>query len=178
MADQRHQAIHHRAREDRAVILVDGNSLFKAASVMQIEIDYEKLLRFLVGDRKLMQALFYTGANPGNQKQMAFLRWMRNHGYRVVQKELTQAPDGSRSADLSVEIAIDLLRMAELTETIVLVTQDEQLLYAAQTIVRNGVLLELVGLRNLSSEHLVNLADRFIDLALIQSSIQRRPASL
>jgi uncharacterized LabA/DUF88 family protein len=173
MADQLHQAIHHRARDHRAVILVDGNSLFKAASHMQIEIDYEKLMRVLIGDRKLMQALFYTGANPGNQKQMAFLRWMRNHGYRVVQKELTQAPDGSRSADLSVEIAIDLLRMAELTETIVLVTQDEQLTYAAETIVRNGVILELVGLRSLSHERLVDLADRFIDLTAIQTLIQR-----
>jgi uncharacterized LabA/DUF88 family protein len=173
MADQRYQAIHHRAREHWAVILVDGNSLFKAASLMQIEIDYEKLLRFLAGDRKLMKALFYTGANPGNQKQMAFLRWMRNHGYRVVQKELTQAPDGSRSADLSVEIAIDLLRMAELTETIVLVTQDEQLTYAAETVVRNGVVLELVGLRSLSHERLINLADRFIDLTAIQTLIQR-----
>jgi uncharacterized LabA/DUF88 family protein len=173
MADQRHQAIHDRARSHRAVILVDGNSLFKAASHMQIEIDYEKLLRVLVGDRKLMQALFYTGANPGNQKQMAFLRWMRNHGYRVVQKELTQAPDGSRSADLTVEIAVDLLRLAELAETIVLVTQDEHLTYAAETVVRNGVILELVGLRSLSRERLVNLADRFIDLTAIQTLVQR-----
>jgi uncharacterized LabA/DUF88 family protein len=173
MADQRYQAIHHRARDHRVVILVDGNSLFKAASVMQIEIDYEKLLRVLVGDRKLMQALFYTGANPGNQKQMAFLRWMRNHGYRVVQKELTQAPDGSRSAALNVEIAIDLLRLAELTETIVLVTQDEQLAYAAETVIRSGTVLELVGLRNLSGERLVNLADCFIDLATIQTLIRR-----
>jgi uncharacterized LabA/DUF88 family protein len=141
---------------------------------MRIEIDYEKLMRVLISDRQLMQALFYTGANPGNQKQMAFLRWMRNHGYRVVQKELTQAPDGSRSADLTVEIAIDLLRMAELAETIILVTQDEQLTYAAETVVRHGVVLELVGLRNLSSERLVNLADRFIDLTAIQPLIQRQ----
>jgi uncharacterized LabA/DUF88 family protein len=173
MADQRHQAIHHRARSHRAAVLVDGNSLFKAASHMQIEIDYEKLLRVLVSDRKLIQAFFYTGANPGNQKQMAFLRWMRSHGYRVVQKELTQAPDGSRSADLRVEIAVDLLRLAELTETIVLVTQDEHLTYAAETVVRNGVVLELVGLRSLSHERLVNLADRFIDLTAIQTLIQR-----
>jgi uncharacterized LabA/DUF88 family protein len=173
MADQRYQAIHQRARDPRVVILVDGNSLFKAASVMQIEIDYEKLLQVLVGDRQQLQALFYTGANPGNQKQMAFLRWMRNHGYRVVQKELTQAPDGTRTAELGVEIAIDLLRMAELTETIILVSQDEQLAYAAETVVRKGVILELVGLRSLSSDRLVNLADRFIDLAVIKHSIQR-----
>ncbi len=173
MADQHHAVDRYIVRENRAVVLVDGNSLFRAASTMQIEIDYEKLLQVLVQDKKLVQAFFYTGASPGNQKQMAFLRWMRNHGYRVVQKELTQAPDGSRSADLSVEMAIDLLRVAELAETIILVSQDDHLSYAAETIIRSGVLLEVVGLRSLSSDRLMNIADQFIDLAKIQRLIQR-----
>jgi uncharacterized LabA/DUF88 family protein len=173
MADQRHAVERYMVRENRVVVLVDGNSLFKAASVMQIEIDYEKLLQTLVQDKKLVQAFFYTGASLGNQKQMAFLRWMRNHGYRVVHKELTLATDGSRSADLSVEIAVDLLRVAELAETIILVSQDDHLSYAVETVTRSGVLVEVVGLRSLSGDRLMNLADQFIDLAKIQRLIQR-----
>jgi uncharacterized LabA/DUF88 family protein len=161
---------------DRAVILIDGGSLFRSASHLNIEIDYEKLLPCLLQGRELLRAHFYTGFSPGNLKQAAFLRWMRNHGYRVIQKELTVSSDGTRYADMGVEIAIDMLQFSAIphqVNVLVLVTQDVDLVYALERITYTGVRLEVVGVRSIVHQSLINLADYFVDLELLKEQIRK-----
>jgi uncharacterized LabA/DUF88 family protein len=161
---------------DRVVILIDGGSLFRAANHLNLEIDYEKLLPCLLQGRQLLRAQFYTGFSPGNLKQAAFLRWMRNHSYRVIQKELMVNSDGTRYADLSVEIAIDLLQFATYAQGVngvILVSQDTDLLYALEKVLHTGVRLEIVGARSIMSQALIDLADIFMDLEMIQEQIRK-----
>jgi uncharacterized LabA/DUF88 family protein len=155
------------------VVLIDGASLFSSAAELEFEVDYAKLLKVLTQNRRLLQAIFYTGVSSGNQRQQAFLHWMQNHGYRVVSKELTVSPDGSRRADLYVEIAIDMVIFSAQSEVIVLVSHNEHLAYAMNAAGNHGVQIELVGLRHWVNPELMNLSDRFIDLAGIRSQIQR-----
>ncbi len=174
-------------RRDRVVILIDGGSLFRAATQLSLEVDYEKLLPCLVRGRELVRAHFYTGYSPGNLKQAAFLKWMQNHGYRVVQKELTVNSDGSRRANLGVEIAIDMLQFAQIplakternipVNVIVLVSHNKDLSYVAEKISTQGIQLEIVGLKSLIQDSLLNYADRFIDLEEIQAVIRKNPSS-
>ncbi len=174
-------------RSDRVVILIDGGSLFRAATHLSLEVDYEKLLPCLIRGRELLRAHFYTGYSPGNLKQTAFLKWMQNNGYRVLQKELTVDSDGSRKANLGVEIAIDMLQFAQasLTKThrniavnvIVLVSHNKDLSYVAEKVSTQGVQLEIVGLKSLIQDSLLNYADRFIDLEHIQDQIRKNPST-
>ncbi len=174
-------------RSDRVVILIDGGSLFRAATHLSLEVDYEKLLPCLVRGRELIRAHFYTGYSPGNLKQTAFLKWMQNHGYRVLQKELTVNPDGSRKANLGVEIAIDMLQFAQVPvakmernnpiNVIVLVSHNKDLGYVAEKISTQGIQLEIVGLKSLIQDSLMNYADRFIDLEEIQEVIRKNSSS-
>jgi uncharacterized LabA/DUF88 family protein len=172
---------------DRVVILIDGGSLFRAATQLGIEVNYEKLLPCLLRGRNLIRAHFYTGYSPGNLKQAAFLKWMQNNGYRVLQKELTVNPDGSRRANLGVEIAIDMLQFVQANLTslgkdssigvIVLVSHNSDLAYVAEKIATQGMQLEIVSLKSLVQETLLNYADRFIDLETIQDEIRKKPHS-
>jgi uncharacterized LabA/DUF88 family protein len=162
---------------DGMVLLVDGASLFSAAASLGFEVDYLKLLSRLSEGRRLIQAYFYTGISSGNLRQQAFLHWMQNHGYRVVAKELSSAPDGTRGADLTVEIAIDLLVLADHCGIISVICHNPNLVYAMNAISRKGVQVELIGLRQLVSEPLMNLCDRFIDLAVLQPDITRSQSS-
>ncbi|MER3434885.1 MAG: NYN domain-containing protein [Leptolyngbya sp. ERB_1_1] len=155
------------------VVLIDGASLFVSAAALEFEVDYAKLLRVLTRERHLRQALFYTGVSSGNQRQQAFLHWMQTHSYHVVSKELTTAPDGSKSADLSVELAIDMVLFASQCDAIVLVSHNENLAYAINAAGNHGAQIELVGLRHWITPELMNLADRFVDLEMIRSQIQR-----
>src|SRR5882724_2535223 len=93
----------------RVAVFIDGNNLFHAARFHNIDIDYNKLLRVLLGDGRLLRAFFYTGVDVGAERQQGFLLWMRRNGFRVVQKELKTFYDGTRKANLDVEIAVDML---------------------------------------------------------------------
>jgi uncharacterized LabA/DUF88 family protein len=158
---------------ERVVILVDGSNLFYAASALGVEIDYTKLLQCLTQNRQLVRAYFYTAFDRNNEKQQGFLRWMRRNGYRVVAKDLVQLPDGSRKANVEVEIAIDMLSLAEHCDTVILISGDGDLAYAVNATAYKGVRIEVVSLFSMTHDDLINVADRYIDLATLQPAIQK-----
>ncbi len=163
------------ALEDRGrvAIFIDGSNLFYAALQLGIEIDYTKLLRRLTGNSRLLRAFFYTGVDRTNEKQQGFLLWMRRNGYRVISKELVQLPDGSKKANLDVEIAVDMMALIGSYDTAVLVSGDGDLAYAVDAASYRGVRVEVVSLRSMTSDHLINVADRYIDLESIRDDIQK-----
>lgn len=158
---------------ERLVIFIDGSNLFYAAMQLKLEIDYSKLLQCLTRNRRLMRAYFYTGVDRFNEKQQGFLLWMRRNGYRVVTKDLMQYPDGSKHANLDVEIAVDMLALAPYCDSAVLLSGDGDLAYVVNAIAYQGVKVEVVGLSSMTSETLINVADRYTDLATLQPVIQR-----
>ncbi|KAM3101144.1 NYN domain-containing protein [Phormidesmis sp. 146-12] len=158
---------------DRVVILVDGSNLFYAASQLNLEIDYARLLAYLTKNRRLVRAYFYTGVDRSNEKQQGFLHWMRRNGYRVVTKDLIQLPDGSKKANLDIEIAIDMLTLAAHCDTMILLSGDGDLTYAVNQISYQGVQIEVVSLRSMTNDTLINVADSYIDLETIRQDIQR-----
>ena len=121
-----------RLNRGRVAIFIDGANLFYAALQLGIEIDYTKLLVRLTAGSKLLRSFFYTGVDRTNEKQQGFLLWMRRNGYRVVTKELVQLPDGSKKANLDVEIAVDMMTLAGSYDTAVLVSGDGDLAYACR----------------------------------------------
>ncbi len=157
----------------RVAIFIDGSNLFYAALQLGIEIDYTKLLHRLVDNSRLLRAFFYTGVDRTNEKQQGFLLWMRRNGYRVVSKDLVQLPDGSKKANLDVEIAVDMMALAGSYDTAILVSGDGDLAYAVDAASYRGVRVEVVSLRSMTSDHLINVADRYIDLETIKEEIQK-----
>jgi uncharacterized LabA/DUF88 family protein len=168
-----HHALDGNLNRGRVAIFVDGSNLFYAALHLGIEIDYAKLLCHLIGDARLLRAFFYTGTDRTNEKQQGFLLWMRRNGYRVVTKELVQLPDGSKKANLDVEIAVDMMTLAAHFDTAILVSGDGDLAYAVNAIAYRGVRTEVVSLRSMTSDSLINVADSYLDLDSIKQTIQK-----
>jgi uncharacterized LabA/DUF88 family protein len=169
----RHSYDLNRFDRGRIVVFIDGSNLFYAALQLRIEIDYVKLLHQLSMNGHLLHAFFYTGVDPTNDKQHGFLWWMRCNGYRVITKALLQLPDGSRKGNLDVEIAVDMMKLAAHCDTAVLVSGDGDFAYAVQSIGYQGARVEVVGLRSMTSDSLINAADAYIDLADIKGDIQK-----
>jgi uncharacterized LabA/DUF88 family protein len=159
----------------RVAIFVDGSNLFYAALQLNIEIDYTKLLARLTGGSRLLRSFFYTGVDRTNEKQQGFLLWMRRNGYRVIAKDLVQLPDGSKKANLDVEIAVDMMALVGSYDTAVLVSGDGDLAYAVDAVSYRGVRVEVVSLRSMTSDSLINVSDRYIDLEHVKEEIQKTP---
>ena len=157
----------------RVAVFIDGNNLFHAARFHNIDIDYNKLLRILLGDGRLLRAFFYTGVDAGAERQQGFLLWMRRNGFRVVQKELKTFYDGTRKANLDVEIAVDMLSLAGRYDTAVLVSGDEDFVYAINAVAYKGCRVEVAGFRSNTAPRLIDVADFFIDLGDIAELIRK-----
>src|SRR6478736_6632415 len=164
----------------RVAVFIDGNNLFHAARFHNIDIDYNKLLRVLLGDGRLLRAFFYTGVDVGAERQQGFLLWMRRNGYRVVEKELKTYADGTKKANLDVEIAVDMLSLADKYDTAILVSGDEDFAYAVDKVAYKGARVEIAGFRSNTSPRLIDVADRFIELDAIIPEICKsdRPYSV
>ena len=158
--------------QERVAIFIDGSNLLSAITHLNIRIDYTKLLHYLAKKRKLLRAYFYTSVDSTNRKQQHFLLRMRHSGYHVVAKELIQRSDGSRKANLEVEIAIDMLTLAKDCDTFVLLSEEEELTYAVNAVSYQGVRVELVSLGLTSSDSLLNVADCYNNLEEVKQNIQ------
>lgn len=161
----------------RVAIFIDGSNLFYAALQLGVEIDYTKLLHRLTAGSRLLRSFFYTGVDRTNEKQQGFLLWMRRNGYRVIAKDLVQLPDGSKKANLDVEIAVDMMALVSSYDTAVLVSGDGDLAYAVDAVSYRGARVEVVSLRSMTSDSLINVADRYIDLEQIRGDIQKTSRS-
>jgi uncharacterized LabA/DUF88 family protein len=160
----------------RVAVFIDGNNLFHAARFHNIDIDYNKLLRVLLGDGRLLRAFFYTGVDVGAERQQGFLLWMRRNGFRVVHKELKTFYDGTRKANLDVEIAVDMLSLAGRYDTAVLVSGDEDFVYAVNAVAYKGCRVEVAGFRSNTAPKLIDVADYFIDLGEIADKVRKEVA--
>jgi uncharacterized LabA/DUF88 family protein len=150
----------------RVAIFIDGLNLFHAALQLGIEIDYVKLLCRLTKTSRLLRAFFYTGIDNGNEKQQGFLLWMRRNGYRVVTKDMSVIVD-------NVEIAVDMITLAPYYDTAILVSGDGDLSYAVNAVSNFGARIEVIGLQSTTSDHLIDVADEFIDFDSIKQYIQK-----
>ncbi len=159
---------------NRVAIFIDGANLFYAAMQLNFEIDYARLLRHLCKNRQLVRAYFYSACDSTNEKQQGFLLWMSRNGYRVITKELIQFPDGSKKANLDIEIAVDMLTLSRYCDTIILLSGDGDLAYAVNSVTYKGVQVEVVSLASMTSDSLINVADSFTDLGEIKEDIQRQ----
>lgn len=158
----------------RVMIFIDGANLFYAASQMGIEIDYAKLLHYFRHNSQVVYAFFYTGVDPSNSRQQSFLTWMRRNGYRVITKDVMLNPMGvKRASSMNVEIAVDMVRMAPECDTEVVISGDGDLAYAVNAVSYVGSRVEVFALRSMTSDHLIHVADTYVDLSTIREAIQK-----
>src|SRR5947208_13328835 len=98
---------------------------------------------------------------------------MRRNGFSEYKKELKTFYDGARKANLDVEIAVDMLSLAGRYDTAVLVSGDEDFVYAINAVAYKGCRVEVAGFRSNSAPRLIDVADFFIDLGDIAELIRK-----
>ena len=90
----------------------------------------------------------------------------------MITKEVQYFPDGSRKLDLDVEVAIDMMKLSKRCDRMVLVSGDDTLAYAVKVVGDRGVRSEVVSLRDMTSQRLLEVADDYCDLYTIREQIQ------
>jgi uncharacterized LabA/DUF88 family protein len=160
-----------RANLPRTGIFVDAPNVVYAADNARVSLDYGRMLKYLSRDRQLVHALSYSpiiddireGIRYETQRFVApFLR----AGYKLITKPLKRFSDGSAKGNFDIELALDILTMAERLDIVVLVSGDSDFESVIEHIQSQGVRVEVVAFASNVSTELVNVADTFIDINL------------
>lgn len=161
----------HRHQNERVAIFIDAANLYHAASNVGIDINYTQLLSILKAKSKVCRVFWYTGVEPKDEKQQKFISWMQQQGYQVVSKEVIKREDGSRKANLDVELAFDMVDLADSYDTAVLVSGDGDFTFPVKKVQSRGKRVEVVSFGYCTSLALSKVANSYLDLETILDEI-------
>lgn len=195
-----------------AIFIDGWNFRYATYESFGLRVDYTKLLRYLADGAILVRAYFYTGewddgaiaryarltsaADPlTKQREMetqrdgerAFWRFLNRNGYRVVRKAVrVMTPEEGENpqvkADLDLEMAIDMLTLAERCDRIILVSGDGDFVPLVDAVAKRGVRVAVLSTqaedafrnaRYRASDDLLDAADEFIPIEGIRKFIER-----
>ncbi|HTV72356.1 MAG TPA: NYN domain-containing protein [Candidatus Acidoferrales bacterium] len=215
-----------RAFERVAIFIDGWNFAKATYEGLGIRVDFKRLLTTLTAGRTLLRAHYYIGewteegyallqnlrrarlaegvavaVDPAENErkraqQQGFIRMLNRNGYQVVRKTVNVFADGNTKADINMELAIDMLSIAERCDRVILVSGDSDFLPLVRAVGQRGVRVQVVATQatyayNTTLDHprlfparaaddLLDAADEFTDLKELAPEIElqdpRRPA--
>lgn len=168
---------------ERATLLVDGANFHAAAKAHDFEIDYKRLHDYFSRQVTLQHCVYFTrtwNETDDETKEKDFrplqplLDWLQYNNWRVVEKPVREK--FMRSADLSVEIATDMMSVAMLrTDVIILCSGNGDFVYPTQRVTMMGTRVVIVSSLDppMCSDALRRTADGFVDVKNLAQHIRR-----
>jgi len=133
-----------------------------------------KLLQFIGDGRDVVRATAYSPVSDDPMEaleQQKFVAPFVPYGYRIVTKALKRFADGSIKGNFDVEMAIDMLTMADGLDVIAVVSGDADFARAVEVVQTRGVRVEVFAFAQSSSLEMRSLADRYVELGSVLNQI-------
>ena len=148
---------------ERVAIFIDVQNMWYAARQhygISARLDFEKLLQAAVGERRLICANAYVIQTP-EVDQSGFVTMLEQFSYQVKRKDLRRRSDGSAKGDWDMEMAIDMIRMAEKVDVIILASGDGDFVSLIQLLKELGPRVEVFSFPHNTARDLMEAADRY-----------------
>ena len=169
--------------QERVGLFIDGANLYSAARALGFDIDYKRLLEMFRKKGQLVRAFYYTALFEDQEYSpiRPLVDWLDYNGYTMVTKPAKEFTDaqGRRKikGNMDMELAIDVLEMAEHLDHVVLFSGDGDFRRLVEAVQRRGVRVTVVSTIKTSppmiADELRRQADAFIDLSVIAKQIAR-----
>jgi uncharacterized LabA/DUF88 family protein len=132
------------------------------------------LLRLITEGRDLVRATAYSPVSDDPREpveQQRFVAPFVPHEYRIVTKPLKRFSDGSIKGNFDVEMAVDMVMMADRVDIISIVSGDADFARAVEVVQQKGVRVEVVAFAGSTSIEMRALADRYVELDRVVKQI-------
>jgi len=171
--------------QERIALFIDGANLYSAARSLGFDIDYKSLLGLFSEQGRLVRAFYYTALMEDQEYSpiRPLVDWLDYNGYTMVTKPAKEFTDslGRRKikGNMDIELAIDVLEMAEHLDHIVLFSGDGDFRRLVEAVQRRGVRVSVVSTFRSSppmvADELRRQADIFIELQDLAPKVARHP---
>ncbi|MCI0430672.1 MAG: NYN domain-containing protein [Rhodospirillales bacterium] len=170
--------------QERLALFIDGANLYAAARALGFDIDYKRLLDLFATKGRLVRAFYYTALIEDQEYSpiRPLVDWLDYNGYTMVTKPTKEFTDASGrrkiKGDMDIELAIDLMEMAEHLDHAILFSGDGDFRRLVEAVQRKGVRVTVVStIRTqppMVADELRRQADHFVELQELAPSIARQ----
>lgn len=151
-------------KSQRVGIFIDTQNLYHSArSNYHANVNYKALVEEAVSGRRLVRAFAYVIKSDTGEENK-FFDALVDLGIETRVKDLQVFYNGEKKADWDVGIAIDIVRMCEKLDVVVLVSGDGDFTEVMKYVRSRGIRAEIMAFKKTTSMLLVNESDAFIDL--------------
>lgn len=146
-------------------VFVDTQNIYHSAkNFYKANVDFGKLIDYVVGGRELVRAIAYVIQSDLGQKEVGFFEALINKGIELRIKDLLVFNTGEKKADWDVGIAVDAIRSARLLDVVVLATGDGDFVPLVEYLKNSGSQVEVAGFGQNTATKLKESADFYYDL--------------
>jgi len=148
-------------------VFVDVANIELAAERARVRLDWGDVLSKLTRGRQLIRAVAYAPVHDDPQvspESQRFVEPFLDKGYKIVTKPLRRFADGTIKANVDIEMALDIVTLADRLDIVVLVSGDGDFAHLVEALQARGVRVEVVGFEQSTASVLRNAADRYIDI--------------
>ena len=171
---------------ERIALFIDGSNLYAAARALNFDIDYKRLLEEFSDKGTLVRAYYYTALIEDQEYSpiRPLVDWLDYNGSTMVTKPTKEYTDatGRRKikGNMDIEIAVDILELAETVDHIVLFSGDGDFRRVVEAAQRRGRRVTVVStVRSsppMAADELRRQADQFLELEKMIPAIARDPS--
>jgi uncharacterized LabA/DUF88 family protein len=140
------------------------NMYYSARHLFSQKVQFTNIVTECVGDAQLVRALAYAITTEEGLEE-AFLNALRSQGIEVMSKELLEYHSGAKKGDWDVGITIDIVRMLDMLDVVVLVSGDGDFTPLVEYIKHKGRIAHVASFRESTSSSLVEAADIYTNLS-------------
>lgn len=168
---------------EKLAVFIDGANLYATAKGLEFDIDYKRLLAWISMQSRLVRAFYYTALVEDQEFSpiRPLIDWLDYNGYTMVTKPAKEFTDstGRRKVkgNMDIELAIDMMDMAEHVDHIVLFSGDGDFRRLVESVQRKGVRVTVISTVRTNpamvADELRRQADNFVDLIDLAEFIQR-----
>ena len=169
--------------QERLALFIDGSNLYFAARALGFDIDYKKLLDVFTRKGRLVRAVYYTALMDDQEYSpiRPLVDWLDYNGFTMVTKPTKEYTDAAGrkkiKGNMDIELAIDVMEMADKLDHIVLFSGDGDFRRLVEAVQRKAVRVSVVStVRSnppMVADELRRQADNFIELQDLEPEIAR-----
>ena len=172
---------------ERVAIFIDGSNHYHIikdmfnSKISPINFDFDKFIKNLVGNRKLVRTYYYTAPlditldSETYMKQQRFFEKLRKiQNFKLVLCRMQKIKIGGKTIyqvkEDDIHLAVDMVKLAynNAYDTAILVSSDGDFVPAVQAVKEVGKNVENIGFETKFSYHLKHECDKFRKLTKIE----------
>ncbi len=136
----------------KVAIFIDVQNVHITFEKMGQEVRYDVLLKVLEDQYKkrgkeLIKAIAFIPMFQGDERRERLINALSFMGYRVVAKPVKKLADGSVKVSMDMDMALEILSVAEYVDEVVLITGDSDFVPIVDYLSRKGKKVRVIGTR-------------------------------